>query len=45
MHDEVIEFAEKIGKACGYKIVDEQKESRVVLLAKEDNKEERIMRF
>lgn len=35
-HYEVKEFAKKIGKECGYKIVDEKKESRVVLLMKED---------
>lgn len=35
-HPEVKEFAQKIADACGYKIIDEQESSRVVLLAKED---------
>ena len=35
-HEETREFSERIGKACGYKIIDEKKESRVVLLAKDD---------
>lgn len=43
-HNEVAEFASEIGKHCGYKIIDEQKESRVVLLMKEDRKD-RIMKF
>ena len=29
-------FAEKVSKKSGYKIIDEKKESRVVLLMKED---------
>ena len=36
LHNEVKEFAEKIAKGSGYKIIDEKKESRVVLLIKED---------
>ncbi len=43
-HAEVIEFANEIGKTCGYKIIDDQKESRAVLLMKEDRKD-RIMKF
>ncbi len=43
-HPEVREFAEKIGELIGYKIVDEKKESRVLLLMKEDTKD-RIMKF
>ncbi len=35
-HPEIMEFAEEISKKSGYKIVDEKKESRVVLLMKED---------
>lgn len=35
-HIEVREFAEKIAVASGYKIIDEQSESRVVLLMKRD---------
>ena len=37
-HEDVREFAEKIAKLSGYKVIDEKKESRVVLLAKEDYK-------
>lgn len=43
-HPEVREFAEEVGKLCGYKIIDEKANSRVVLLAKEDF-EGRIMKF
>jgi len=38
MHDEVKKFAEEIAKHCDYKIIDEHKPSRVVLLMKEDFK-------
>lgn len=34
LHEEIIEFAEKIVKETGLKILDEKKESRVVLLGK-----------
>ena len=44
LHEEVKEFAEKVAELSGYKIIDEKKESRVVLLAKQDYKD-RIMRF
>ncbi len=43
-HEEVKEFALEIGKHCGYKFIDEQVISRVVLMMKEDS-EDRIMRF
>lgn len=43
-HPEVVEFAEQICEHCDYKIIDEQEESRVVLLMKEDS-EDRVMRF
>lgn len=43
-HNEVKEFSEKIGALCGYKIIDEKENSRVVLLAKEDF-DGRIMKF
>lgn len=43
-HEEVKEFAKEIGKYCGYKIVDEKENSRVVLLMKHDRKD-RIMKF
>ena len=42
-HEEIKEFAKKIGDRIGWKIVDEQKESRVVLLMKEDK--DRKLRF
>lgn len=44
LHPEIKEFAEKVSKAAGWKIIDEKPESRVVLLMKED-KQERIMDF
>ena len=43
-HNEVSEFANKIANYAGYKFIDEQIESRVVLLMKEDFPE-RIMKF
>ncbi|MFH1849097.1 MAG: 4-demethylwyosine synthase TYW1 [archaeon] len=43
-HPEVRAFARKICSYCGYRIIDEKKESRVVLLMKKDSKD-RIMRF
>ncbi len=43
-HHEVKDFAEKIIKHCSYKAIDEQPESRVVLLAKVDHPN-RIMTF
>ncbi|MBT5021509.1 4-demethylwyosine synthase TYW1 [Candidatus Woesearchaeota archaeon] len=43
-HSEVKEFALKICEFCGYKIIDEQEESRVLLLMREDF-DERIMKF
>jgi tRNA wybutosine-synthesizing protein 1 len=36
LHKDIKEFAEQIAKASGYKIIDEQSASRVVLLMKED---------
>ncbi|MFH1439335.1 MAG: 4-demethylwyosine synthase TYW1 [Candidatus Woesearchaeota archaeon] len=50
LHDEIVEFSKNICKYTGdsekirYKIIDEKKESRVVLLMKEDF-ESRIMKF
>ncbi len=38
-HGEIREFAKLVGNSCGYKLVDEQEESRVVLLMQEDNPE------
>ncbi len=43
-HFEIKEFAKEIAESCGYKIVDEKEESRVVLLMIEDFKG-RIMEF
>jgi len=43
-HEDVKEFAKKIADLSNYKIIDDKKESRVVLLAKEDYKN-RIMKF
>ena len=43
-HNEVVEFAKQIGKHCKYKMIDEQPESRVVLLMKKDFPG-RIMKF
>lgn len=43
-HDEVKAFAQEIGKHCGYKIIDEQPESRVVLMMEKDFPG-RIMKF
>ena len=43
-HEEVKSFAEKIADCAGMKIIDEKKESRVVLLMKEDF-DGRIMKF
>lgn len=44
LHSEVKAFAKEISKYSSYKIVDEKKNSRVVLLMKKDTKD-RIMRF
>ncbi len=44
LHEEVKKFAEDIAKHCDYKVIDEHKPSRVVLLMKEDFKG-RIMDF
>jgi len=43
-HDEVVDFSKKLAKELGWKIIDEKKESRVTLLAKEDY-DWRIMHF
>ena len=43
-HNETRAFAEEICRYCDYTIIDEKKESRVVLLAKEDF-DGRVMRF
>ncbi len=43
-HNEIREFSEQICSHCGYKIIDEKQESRVVLLMKEDSAD-RIMSF
>jgi tRNA wybutosine-synthesizing protein 1 len=43
-HEEVYDFSKEICKYCDYKIIDDKKESRVVLLAREDSPD-RIMKF
>lgn len=43
-HEEVKEFALKIGNSCNYKFIDEQMESRVILLMKKDFKN-RLLKF
>ena len=43
-HDEIKEFAEKVGKAAGLVYIDEKPESSVVLLMKKENKK-RIMNY
>lgn len=42
-HAEIVEFAKKVAAQLGMKIVDEQKESRVVLLMKEDVPERKLV--
>jgi len=42
LHGEIKEFAEELARYTGYKIVDEQQISRVVLLMKKDNKKRKI---
>ena len=44
LHNEILEFAEKIAKASGLKIIGQKPESRVVLLMKNDSKD-RILVF
>jgi len=44
LHEEIKDFAKDISKQSGYKIIDEKKESRVVLLMQKDFKG-RIMKF
>ncbi|MBI2581341.1 4-demethylwyosine synthase TYW1 [Candidatus Woesearchaeota archaeon] len=36
-HSEIKEFAAAVGKKCGYKLIDEQEESRVVLMMQQDS--------
>ncbi|MFH1064857.1 MAG: 4-demethylwyosine synthase TYW1 [Candidatus Woesearchaeota archaeon] len=45
LHPEVREFAEELCKHCGYKMIDEQEASRVVLLMKEDCQEPSFSRM
>ena len=44
LHPEIKAFAEQLAKLINYKIIDESKESRVVLLMKKDLKD-RIIKF
>ncbi|MBW2990907.1 4-demethylwyosine synthase TYW1 [Candidatus Woesearchaeota archaeon] len=41
-HNEIKEFANKLAKELGYKIIDEQTASRVVLLMKKDRKDRKL---
>jgi tRNA wybutosine-synthesizing protein 1 len=43
-HTEVKKFASEIAEHCGYEIVDEKRESRVVLMVKEKEKKNRMIR-
>ena len=43
-YDECYEFAETIANLMGYKIIDTHRESKAILLAKEDF-QERILKF
>ncbi len=43
LHEEVKEFSEKIAQFCDWKVVDEKKESRVVLLMKEEDLPKRFL--
>jgi len=42
LHNEIAAFAKQIAKHTGYKLVDEQPISRVVLLMKKDNKDRHL---
>jgi len=43
-YEECLEFAEKISRLLGYKVIDTHRASKAILLAKEDFKE-RILKF
>ena len=42
LHSDVVEFSEKIAKLNNLKLIDEKKESRVVLLMKNDSKDRKL---
>ena len=42
LHKEILEFAKKVAKAAGLKIINQKKESRVVLLMKKDSKARKL---
>ena len=44
-HEEVKAFANEIAKYCDYRVVDEHEASRVVLMMKDDEKEERFLKL
>ena len=44
LHEDIVKFTKEICKYSGYKIIDEQIPSRVILIMKEDKKD-RIMKF
>ncbi len=45
LHEEVFEFAKNIAEFCDWKIVDEKKESRVVLLMKSEDLDKRFIKI
>ena len=42
-HEDIIDFAEKIGKITGHKIISEKKDSRVVLMTKKDKERKQFL--
>ena len=44
LHSDIVKFSKKIQENSSYKIIDEKKESRVILLMKKDVKG-RVMKF
>jgi len=45
LHEEIKKFSEEIAKYCKYELVDEKKESRVVLLMKPEDKDRRFLKL
>ncbi len=45
LHEETKEFAERIAEHCDYDIIDEKKESRVVLLMKKEDLKDRFLKL
>ncbi len=42
MHQDILEFSERLAKLAGLKVIDQKKESRVALLAKDDSKDRKL---